>query len=105
MNYIERAKVPLSLNDIVPSSLKQITTGQRQLLDAAVISDIESEAVAIDLPDDERPWYDIRPMLDEREHSLPFIDAAVQVLRYAMARGLISYHPDQAHLVHIEVQS
>ena len=46
-----------------------------------------------------RRWYDTRPMLDPREHSGPAIDQAQEVLRYAHERGLISPHPEHAHLV------
>lgn len=95
MNYAQLARQPLSPQDLAD--------GTSNIADAAVVGDIESEAIGIDLEDDERTWYDIRPMLDEREHAPPVIDQAVMALRYALSRGLISYHPTQAHLVRMVV--
>lgn len=77
----------------------QFAALQRALADRYALEVITADGV----PETERGhrWYDTRPMLDEREHSLPTIDQAREVLAYAHERGLISPHPQHAHLVRI----
>jgi hypothetical protein len=71
-----------------------------QIADQAVVCDIETGAVPVRDADDRR-WYDVRPMLDEREHCTQMIDMATQGLAYALMRGLVQRHPTAAHLVRI----
>jgi hypothetical protein len=68
------------------------------IANAAVISDIETEAVRVHIALPGR-WYDTRPMLDPREHCGPVIDMAAQSLAYAEASGLIHRHAHERHLV------
>lgn len=70
-----------------------------QIADRAVVSDIELSATSV--PGQHHCWYDIRSMLDEREHSSPVVDMNTQALDYALLRGLIQRHADQTHLVRI----
>lgn len=72
-----------------------------KLADRACIADIECEAVIWEDHEHGRCWYDTRPMLDEREHSSDFVEMNRQALAYAQQRGLISPHPQHAHLVRI----
>lgn len=69
------------------------------IADAAAVSDIETGAATV--ADDPR-WYDVRPMLDEREHSPQVIDMATEMLAYAEQRGLIQRHQVEPHLVRID---
>ena len=71
-----------------------------QLADRACISDIETEAIA-HTDEHGRKWHDTRPMLDPREMPDDFIEMNRQALDYAHQRGLISPHPQHAHLVRI----
>lgn len=67
----------------------------------AVVSDIEIHAVCITI--DGARWWDVRPMLDEREHSAEVVDMAQQAIEYALARDIITRHTsaDLQHLVRI----
>ena len=60
---------------------------ERMLAEAAVVADIESEGVH--LPGDTPRLYDVRPMMDEREHHFISIDMNAIALAYAQWRGLI----------------
>lgn len=71
-----------------------------QIANRAVIADIESEAVRVhDMPGGR--WYDVRPMLDAREHPPESIDMANEALRYAQDCGLVRTHPEHEHLVRV----
>jgi len=65
----------------------------------AVITDIETEAVAV--PIDGARYYDVRPMLDPREHDSIVIDMAAEALSFAFDAGLIAPHPASPHLVRV----
>lgn len=69
------------------------------LANQAVISDIESEAAKV--MQYGLTWYDIRPMLDPREHTSQVIDMAGLALGYALSSGLVVRHPEQEHLVRV----
>lgn len=73
---------------------------QQRIADRAVICDIECESIAED-DDHGRRWYDVRPMLDEREHAPEFIDMAREAINYAIARGLVARHGEWPHLLRI----
>lgn len=74
---------------------------RRSLLiaDRAAVADIESNAHAVRL--ETVRWYDVRPMLDEREQSPEGVDMNREALDYALMRGLIVRHHADAHLVRI----
>jgi hypothetical protein len=78
----------------------QVAELAHQIADRAVISDIETEAVG-QLDEQQRRWYDTRPMLDPREMCDDMVEMNTQALAYAHERGLISPHPQHAHLVRI----
>jgi hypothetical protein len=73
-----------------------------QLADAYCVSDIETSAAPVGVAS--ARWYDVRPMLDDREHSPAVIDMAAQALAYATQRGLIEFHATEPHLVRITPQ-
>lgn len=62
----------------------------------AVVSDIESECVAL-----EGGWWDVRPMLDPREHSPEVVDMVREAIDYALASQLAVRHPQHAHLLRL----
>jgi hypothetical protein len=74
-------------------------TAQR-IADQAVVADVECEGVAEADAAGQR-WYDIRPLIDHREHSGQVMDINSERLAYAFARQLIERHPQHAHLVRI----
>lgn len=53
----------------------------------AVVADIETGGIAVGPR--HRRTYDVRPMLDEREHSTEIVDMAREALGYALGRGLV----------------
>lgn len=72
-----------------------------RILDEHIVSDVECEGVAVNLPGDDgfRRWYDVRPMLDEREHSPEFIDTARESIAWGLHRRVLRQHPDVPHLI------
>lgn len=70
------------------------------IADRAVISDIESEAIRLDL--DGRAWWDTRLMTDAREHAPEVVELASDSIRYAVGTGLASVHPNQPYLLTFE---
>lgn len=71
-----------------------------RLANAAVVTDIESEGVRLHDRTGGR-WYDLRPMLDEREHCPEFIDMAREAIDFGLAAGLLTADPTHAHIVRI----
>jgi hypothetical protein len=63
-----------------------------QMLRQYVVSDVESYAVAV--PAEGPRWYDVRPMVDLREHAPAFIDMAHHALAVGIALGAITRHSD-----------
>lgn len=62
-----------------------------RIAERAVVSDIECEGI---LHRDVGPRvYDVRPLLDEREHSPELIDQAREALGWALARRVIEIVP------------
>lgn len=92
----------MSPADINPVQAAELVRRGLMLADQATVSDIECGAVAIESGGER--WYDVRPMLDEREHSLPVVDMATEALQYALMRGLVHRHPGMPHLVRIARQ-
>lgn len=66
----------------------------------AVIADIESNAHQ-HTDSDGRTWWDIRPMLDPREHAPQSIDMTAMAIDYAIDSGLAQRHPFARHLVRL----
>lgn len=72
-----------------------------RMLDEYVVSDVECYGVSIELPGgaEGRRWYDVRPMLDEREHSPQFVDQAREAIGWGLHRGVLRRHADIPHLI------
>lgn len=71
------------------------------IADRAVIADIETEGVRVGQR--KARCYDIRPMLDEREHSPQSIDMASEALAYAIARGIVAFDQGEPWLARVVV--
>lgn len=56
-----------------------------------VLNIIRTECVAVDEGDGLR-WFDVRPMLDMREHSPETVDEHAEALQYALDVGLVFEH-------------
>lgn len=83
-----------------PDPVMQLLRRGLHIGNRAVIETVESEGVRVDLPEGGR-WYDVRPMLDPREHSPQVIDMAVEAISYGEAMGLLHRHASQRYLVRI----
>lgn len=70
-----------------------------RMLDEYIVADVECAGPPIHLPDGSRCWYDVRPMLDEREHSPEFIDTAREAIAWGLHRRVLRQHPDVPHLI------
>lgn len=70
-----------------------------RLASRAVVEDIESECVAVQLGT--HTWWDTRPMLDQREHSPQVIDMATEALAFALEAFIAERHRTEPHLVRI----
>jgi hypothetical protein len=69
------------------------------LADRAVITDIETHGIRVGTAPSR--VYDVRPMLDEREHSSACVEMARQALAWAELRGLVVFEPTRPHLARI----
>lgn len=80
-----------------PSDATRMVYLAMQIAKQAVISDIESEAIRVDL--DDYTWWDTRPMTDQREHSPPVVDMFSQAIQFAVGSGLAAVHPQRPYLI------
>lgn len=87
---------PASINGV---QIAELIRRSFLIANRAAIADIECEGVA-QMRSGVR-WYDVRPMLDEREHALASIDLARETLDYALMSGLIQRHAEHPYLVRI----
>lgn len=71
-----------------------------RLASRAAISDLETNAVAVDAADGQR-WYDTRPMLDLREVPAEFVDMHREALAYMEESGLILADRAAPHMVRV----
>lgn len=60
------------------------------IADAAVVSDVETNALLVGGLSYGRLLYDVRPMLDPREQPQEVIDMAQQAVNYGLARGILA---------------
>lgn len=67
-----------------------------RIANAAVVADLESGCPALKSPCG-RTWYDVRPMLDEREHSPRVVDMAREAIQYGIEAGLLVRHDQHPH--------
>lgn len=92
--------------------MKTLSNTTRQLLDAtehmamamrlasaAVISDMETNAASMTI--NGQRWWDVRPMLDEREQPPECIDMAREAIAYAIDAEIVVQHPEQPHWLQI----
>jgi hypothetical protein len=93
----------MSSADINAVQLAEVVRMGTQIADAAVLADIRSFGVMVF--EHQLAWYDVRPMLDQRERSLQCVDMATMALQYALVRGLVRRHSQHAHLVRINPRS
>lgn len=80
-----------------PTDWERVRT---RIADRAAVECIELNGTE-DRSRGEGRWFDIRPMLDEREHSPPFIDWAREEIDWALFRGYAQRHPHHPHLLRI----
>lgn len=85
----------------------QLINDAFQIANDAAVATIECEGIEVQLttPTEhglvQHKWWDTRPMLDLDRNAPDFVDANAQVLRYALAAGLVHAHTDEPHLVRI----
>ena len=84
-----------------PLTPDQLLRAQQRIADQEAVSAIETNCIAARQPGDRTRWFDTRSMLDAREFAPQVIDMHLVRLQYAMARGLITPHPDAPHMVRI----
>lgn len=70
-----------------------------RLLDQYIVSDVECNGHHMIRGEFGPRWYDVRPMLDEREHCPEFIDMARAAIELGVSRGVLKRHPEQPHIV------
>lgn len=70
-----------------------------RIASTAVISDIETNAICVTL--DGATWWDVRPMLDEREQPPECVDMSRQAIAYALDAQIVEQHPAQPHMLRI----
>lgn len=90
--------------DMLPADVRQIIELAFQLANRWVVEDICGNAAPVD-----EIWpaigtqrcYDVRPMLDLREHSPEVVDMSAEALQYALDAQVIERHPEHTHLVRL----
>ena len=70
-----------------------------RLADCAVVADIETECAVVE--DAGHRWYDLAPLLDQREHCAQVLDMVTESLCYGLARQLLVMHPTNKNLVRV----
>lgn len=86
---------------VLDSAAARIARAAR-IADRCAVAEIECEGIAETI--DGARWYDIRLMLDEREHAPESIDIAREVIDYALERRLVKRHPVHSHLLRVVSQ-
>jgi hypothetical protein len=69
-----------------------------------IVLEVEQNANRVDIPDaggTHVRWWDIRPLIDEREQPNEHIDMNVEILAAGIALGLLASHPTRRELVRI----
>lgn len=92
------APLDLSANSVL---LAEMLRHSLLIADRACVSDIECEGAKCALPGSEQRWYDVRPMIDEREHASEFCDMNRQSIDYAIARKLAVQHPELPYMLRL----
>lgn len=88
---------------VVPVPQHLYTRLQRaiRIANQAVVADVESSCPALRSPCGRITWYDVRPMLDEREHSPPVVDMAREAIEYGLDAGLLVRHHEHPHWLRV----
>lgn len=87
LHSIDQPVAPIS-----PEGAGNIIALAMRIANRAVVTDIECGAHCVDIGDGLR-WWDIRPMLDDREHCSESIDMAAEAIAYALDSGVVLQHP------------
>ena len=85
----------------MPTHVYQRLQRAMRIADQAVVADVESNCPALRSPCGRITWYDVRPMLDEREHSPPVVDMARDAIQYGVETGLLVRHQEHPHWVRV----
>lgn len=80
-----------------PTAADRLVRQAFAIANAAVVADIQSNAVRVTLQG--MTFWDVRAMTDPHEHDGQVIDMAQQAIDYALAAGVAMQHPTQKHLV------
>jgi hypothetical protein len=67
----------------------------------AVVADVETNCPALRSPCGRLTWYDVRPMLDEREHAPQVVDMAREAITYGIDAGLLVRQEEHPHWVRV----
>jgi len=76
---------------------RALESSARHIAERAVISDIESDGIAVEF--DGVRYYDIRPLVDLREVPGELLDMASEALAYALGAGIFEAHPVHPYLL------
>lgn len=90
---------PAQVSLHVDAALDAINLAMR-IADRSVVSDVECMGVR-DYSMPAGPWYDVRPLLDEREHSPMVIDMARDAMAWGVHRGLLQHHAQMPYMVRV----
>lgn len=85
------------------SSVALLTKQAFEIAGRAAEADIQSEAHSVTL--DGRTWWDVRPMLDRREHPAEVVDQSVEAIQFVIGCGLVGLHPQRPYLLAFERQA
>lgn len=84
--------------------LEAMHVSTRRVLRRYLHADLETGAVAtrlLDASGRHGRWWDVRPMLDLREHAPEVVDMAREALAVGMAHGLLVAHPAHPHCLRL----
>lgn len=85
----------------LPAHLYPRVQAAIRIANDAVVADVQTNCPAQRSACGRYTWYDVRPMLDEREHSPPVLDMAREALDYGLGTGVLVRHDEQPHLVRV----
>jgi hypothetical protein len=94
-------RVPPPATVPVPRHLYERLHAAIRIANQAVVADVESNCPSLLSPCDRLTWYDVRPMLDEREHSPPVVDMAREAIAYGVDTGVLVRHTEYPHMVRV----
>lgn len=101
ITQIEHATAQPPATVPVPQHLYQRLQAAIRIANQAVVADVETNCLALRSPCGKLTWYDVRPMLDEREHSPPVVDMAREAITYGVDTGVLVRHDEHPHWVRV----